>query len=202
LTDTSYITKATAEYLRCLFEQDHDVLGLKGQLTSELRWHWGLETVLQELPDSPGWQDEKAGKLRPGEKNRADHRHHAVDAVVVAMTNRSRLQKLSRIVKTGGAKKTWRNPLRPLAQLPQRHNEAACRSEGFAPRRKKNLWRFARRNALRAHAGRGRMGSRLPAYRLLKLNAFAIKRYENLSKKRSPKMASNLAEARSQTRRK
>ena len=105
LTDTGYITRATAEYLRCLFEQNHDVLGLKGQLTSELRWHWGLETVLQELPDSPGWQDVKAGKLRDGEKNRADHRHHAIDAVVVALTNRSRLQKLSEIVKKGGARK-------------------------------------------------------------------------------------------------
>ncbi len=91
LTDTGYITKATAEYLRCLFEKDHNVLGHKGQLTSELRWHWGLETVLQELPDSPGWQDEKAGKIRPGEKNRTDHRHHAIDAVVIALTNRSRL---------------------------------------------------------------------------------------------------------------
>ncbi len=104
LTDTGYITRATAEYLKCLFEKDHDVLGLKGQLTSELRWHWGLETVLQELPDSPGWQDEKAGKLRPGEKNRSDHRHHAIDAVVVALTNRSRLQQLSEIVKKGGAR--------------------------------------------------------------------------------------------------
>ncbi|MBN1546341.1 MAG: type II CRISPR RNA-guided endonuclease Cas9 [Syntrophaceae bacterium] len=105
LTDTSYITRVTAEYLRCLFQQDHDVLGLKGQLTSELRWHWGLETILQELPDSPGWQDEKSGKLRPGEKNRADHRHHAIDAVVLALTNRSRLQILSRIFKSGGARK-------------------------------------------------------------------------------------------------
>ncbi len=104
LTDTGYITRATAEYLRCLFEQNHDVLGLKGQLTAELRWHWGLETLLQELPDSPGWQDEKVGKLRPGEKNRADHRHHAIDAVVIALTNRSRLQKLSQIVKKGGAR--------------------------------------------------------------------------------------------------
>lgn len=104
LTDTSYITRATAEYLRCLFGQDHTVLGLKGQLTSELRWHWGLETVLEEIPNSPGWQDKNAGTLRPGEKNRADHRHHAIDAVVVALTNRSRLQQLSRIVKTGGAR--------------------------------------------------------------------------------------------------
>ncbi len=104
LADTSYITSATAEFLRCLFGQDHAVLGLKGQLTAELRWHWGLETILEELPDSPGWQDKQAGKLRPGEKNRADHRHHAIDAVVVALTNRSRLQQLSRIVKAGGAR--------------------------------------------------------------------------------------------------
>lgn len=104
LTDTGYISRATVEYLRLLFENDHAVLGLKGQLTSELRWQWGLDTVLQELPDSPGWQDAKAGKLRVGEKNRADHRHHAIDAVVVALTNRSRLQKLSKIVKKGGAR--------------------------------------------------------------------------------------------------
>ncbi len=103
LNDTSYLTKATAEYLRCLFEQEHDVLGLKGQLTAELRWHWGLETVLSELPDSPAWHE--ASKLRDGEKNRADHRHHAIDAIVIALTNRSRLQLLSKIVKTGGAKK-------------------------------------------------------------------------------------------------
>ena len=95
LTDTGYITRATAEYLRCLFEHNHDVLGLKGQHTSTLRHHWGLGTVLKQLLDSPGWQDEKAGKLRPGEKNRADHRHHAIDAVVIALTNRSRLQRLA-----------------------------------------------------------------------------------------------------------
>lgn len=103
LTDTGYITKVTAEYLRCLFDHSHEVLGLKGQLTAELRWHWGLETILSELPDSPAWHE--ASKLRNGEKNRADHRHHAIDAIVVALTNRSRLQKLSKIVKTGGGKK-------------------------------------------------------------------------------------------------
>ncbi|QEG35994.1 type II CRISPR RNA-guided endonuclease Cas9 [Bythopirellula goksoeyrii] len=103
LTDTSYITKATAEYLQCLFEKEHAVLGLKGQLTSELRWQWGLETVIEELPDSPAWHE--SANLRPGEKNRADHRHHAIDAVVLALTTRSRLQKLSQLVKSGGAKK-------------------------------------------------------------------------------------------------
>lgn len=103
LTDTAYITKATSEFLKCLFEKDHAVLGLKGQLTSELRWHWGLETVIEELPDSPAWSE--SNNLRAGEKNRADHRHHAIDAVVLALTNRSRLQQLSKLVKAGGARK-------------------------------------------------------------------------------------------------
>ena len=103
LTDTSYITKATLEYLKCLFDKSHDVLGLKGQLTAELRWQWGLDTILEELPDSPAWRENNPD-LRPGEKNRADHRHHAIDAVVIALTNRSRLHHLSDIVKRGGAK--------------------------------------------------------------------------------------------------
>jgi CRISPR-associated endonuclease Csn1 len=103
LTDTAYITKATSTFLKCLFDKEHAVLGLKGQLTSELRWQWGLETVIEELPDSPAWQE--SNKLRDGEKNRADHRHHAIDAVVLALTNRSRLQQLSKLVKAGGARK-------------------------------------------------------------------------------------------------
>lgn len=103
LTDTGYICRATVEYLQLLFDKPSRVLGLKGQLTAELRWQWGLGTILAELPDSPAWQESE--NLRDGEKNRADHRHHAIDAVVVALTNRSRLQKLSELVKRGGAKK-------------------------------------------------------------------------------------------------
>jgi len=82
LNATSYITKATVEYLKCLFENEHDVLGLKGQLTAELRRQWGLNGILRD-----------DGLDR---KTRDDHRHHAIDAVVVAMTNRSRLQRLAR----------------------------------------------------------------------------------------------------------
>jgi CRISPR-associated endonuclease Csn1 len=94
LVDTAYITKVTSEYLRCLFEFDHQILGLKGALTAELRWQWGLETILEEIPNSPAWA--ARAELRPGQKNRADHRHHAIDAVVIALTNRSRLQNLAR----------------------------------------------------------------------------------------------------------
>jgi CRISPR-associated endonuclease Csn1 len=104
LNDSRYIARLAGEYLRCLFEKDHQVLGLKGQLTAELRHQWGLDTILAELPDSPAWREQS--RLRPGEKNRADHRHHAVDAVVIAMTNRSRLQKLARMCEAGGVRRT------------------------------------------------------------------------------------------------
>ncbi|MBM3967968.1 MAG: type II CRISPR RNA-guided endonuclease Cas9, partial [Planctomycetes bacterium] len=97
LVDTAYITKATAEYLRCLFDAGHHVLGLKGRLTAELRWQWGLESILEELPDSPAWIEKST--LRPGEKNRADHRHHAIDAIVIALTSRARLQELANYLK-------------------------------------------------------------------------------------------------------
>ncbi len=99
LNDTGYIARATIEFLQLLFEEPSRVIGLKGQLTAELRWQWGLETILSEIPDSPVWQEES--KLRPGEKNRADHRHHAIDAIVVALTNRSRLKALSKQMKGG-----------------------------------------------------------------------------------------------------
>jgi CRISPR-associated endonuclease Csn1 len=87
LTDTSYITRATAEYLRCLFDQPHHVLGLKGQHTAELRWQWGLNSILRDDNEN--------------RKSRDDHRHHAIDAIVVALTNRSRLRALSGIRKAG-----------------------------------------------------------------------------------------------------
>jgi len=101
LVDTAYITRAAADYLRCLVEKPHHVLGGKGTYTAELRHLWGIETILSELTDSPAWAAQ--ADLRPGEKNRADHRHHAIDAIVVALTDQSRLQKLSRMYKTGEA---------------------------------------------------------------------------------------------------
>ena len=46
-----------------------------GRLTALLRHHWGLDTLLAQ-PD--------ADRIA---KNRADHRHHAIDALVVALAD-------------------------------------------------------------------------------------------------------------------
>lgn len=78
LNDTAYICRQTAAYMRQL---GVDVICVKGQSTADLRARWGLNTVLR---------DDKLNL-----KNRDDYRHHAIDAIVVAMTDRSRLQTLA-----------------------------------------------------------------------------------------------------------
>ncbi len=79
LSDTKYISRKVAEYVRIL---GADVVCTKGQCTAELRHYWGLDRVLRDDGLSL--------------KNREDHRHHAVDALTIALTNRSRLQALAR----------------------------------------------------------------------------------------------------------
>ena len=82
LNDTRYISVVVMDYLRCLVAEPHYVLCPKGEHTASLRWQWGLNTILRE-----DGQDQK---------NRDDHRHHAVDAIILALTDQSRLQQLSR----------------------------------------------------------------------------------------------------------
>ena len=86
LNDTRYIGRLTREYLELICHIDKiDVL--TGRLTALLRRHWGLNSVLHSNQST----DDDA----PKKKNRDDHRHHAVDAIVIGMTSRSMLQKVS-----------------------------------------------------------------------------------------------------------
>ncbi|MGC9455757.1 MAG: type II CRISPR RNA-guided endonuclease Cas9 [Phycisphaerae bacterium] len=83
LNDTAYISRAVAEYLRCLVaEPNRDMLATKGQLTAKVRYAWGLNSLL--------------GGDGLNLKTREDHRHHALDAVVTAFIDRSLLQRLAR----------------------------------------------------------------------------------------------------------
>ncbi|XWN37116.1 MAG: type II CRISPR RNA-guided endonuclease Cas9 [Balneola sp.] len=79
LSDTRYISKEASAYLKNLSCGKVEVV--KGQTTSLLRHVWGLNGVLNKEDESM--------------KNRDDHRHHAVDAIVVALTDRSTLKRLS-----------------------------------------------------------------------------------------------------------
>ena len=79
LSDTRYISREASSYLKQLACEQVEVV--KGQSTSLLRHVWGLNGVLNT-------ENEEM-------KTRDDHRHHAVDAIVVALTSRSILKRLS-----------------------------------------------------------------------------------------------------------
>jgi len=58
-----------------------------GQLTSRLRKAWGLNQILQPLPNGKRWDELSEEEQRLfSEKNRGDLRHHALDAMVIACT--------------------------------------------------------------------------------------------------------------------
>jgi CRISPR-associated endonuclease Csn1 len=71
LTDTQYLGRAAARYLTCICPKER-IRVFPGRLTALLRHHWGLDSIL----------DPEGGK-----KNRSDHRHHAIDALVVALAD-------------------------------------------------------------------------------------------------------------------
>lgn len=93
LTDTSYASKLAKEYLGQLYGQEADsrVEASPGRLTGLLRAAWGLNSILGE------------GKEKG--KGREDHRHHAVDAIVVGLSSRGVVKAFSdsaqRLEKTG-----------------------------------------------------------------------------------------------------
>ena len=91
LKDTQYLSRIARSYLDALYDggdgKSH-VWVVPGRLTEMLRRHWGLNG-LTALTDSDA-QTVKA-------KNRTDHRHHAIDAAVIAATDRSLIQRIQKI---------------------------------------------------------------------------------------------------------
>ncbi|MXX89638.1 MAG: type II CRISPR RNA-guided endonuclease Cas9 [Boseongicola sp. SB0677_bin_26] len=85
LVDTQYLSRIARSYLEALYPMGGHVWVVPGRLTEMLRRHWGLNCL---LPD----RGKGAGKA----KNRTDHRHHAIDAAVVAATDRGLLNRISK----------------------------------------------------------------------------------------------------------
>lgn len=78
LTDTAYISKVAARYLKSL-KGVEDVISIPGRLTAMIRGKWKLNDVLSE----------------GDQKSRDDHRHHALDAAIIGLTDRALLQSIS-----------------------------------------------------------------------------------------------------------
>ena len=100
LNDTRFISKAVCSYLSLLYDVDQRVgektiMATRGGLTAELRRQWGLNDALSPLLDKTGKPvlDATPGPDGEKRKSRADHRHHAIDAVTVAAASRSALKR-------------------------------------------------------------------------------------------------------------
>ena len=87
LNDTRYMSKAARQYITSILPENKIVVS-NGRLTSLLRARWGMNSILR--------QDRTPGEVSAkNPKNRSDHRHHAIDAAVIAATSRSMIQRIS-----------------------------------------------------------------------------------------------------------
>lgn len=100
LTDTAYLSRVARRYLTAICPPNK-VWVVSGRLTSKLRHQWRLDAILD--PEGTG-------------KNRNDHRHHAVDAAIVALCDRSMIQRMSRAAKR--AEEAGENRLLERLELP------------------------------------------------------------------------------------
>ncbi len=96
VTDMQYMSRLALTYLAALypaeqadvdgvFRRHSRVRALPGRMTEMLRRNWGLNDLLHD--------HNHAEVAKP--KNRLDHRHHAIDAAVIACTSRALIQKLA-----------------------------------------------------------------------------------------------------------
>ncbi len=82
LVDNAYASRQAREYLSALGVK---VEPANGRATWTLRHLWGLNEILSDSP----------------EKNRDDHRHHAIDALVVALTSPAFVKRASEFYAAG-----------------------------------------------------------------------------------------------------
>ncbi len=102
LNESQYIVKSALQIARKISTM---VTSTSGSVTSTLRNEWGLAHMMQELNqkkyedlDMVTWRETKSGKrimkIEDWSK-RDDHRHHAIDALVVAATSQNIIQRLN-----------------------------------------------------------------------------------------------------------
>jgi CRISPR-associated endonuclease Csn1 len=100
LNETGWLARLAKQYLGAITDPNA-IWVVPGRLTSMLRGKWGLNAL---LPDHNfGGVETRAEEFLAatddmefsGVKNRADHRHHAIDGLVAALTDRSLLWKMA-----------------------------------------------------------------------------------------------------------
>lgn len=108
INDTRYITRKLAELLYPIAKDKEGIVFTIGQITSELKDKWGLNRVWKEIlrprferiQEITGERlidlDEKTNNIHfKKDYKRVDHRHHSLDALVVACTTREHIRYLN-----------------------------------------------------------------------------------------------------------
>ena len=105
LNETQYLSRTARTYLAYLYDEQGEgrrrVRAIPGRMTALLRHAWGLNGMLQETAD---------GEIPL--KQRDDHRHHAIDAFVVANTTQGLLKQFADAAGSG-----YRNAEENLARF-------------------------------------------------------------------------------------
>lgn len=78
--DNSYIARVTGQYLTSLYGKPGSVVSVSSRMIGLLRHGWGLNKVLNNKEENI--------------KRRDDHRHHFIDALVVAFAKRSIIKEI------------------------------------------------------------------------------------------------------------
>lgn len=148
MNDTKYISRTVAQFLRPIAtgnETDEGVVYTSGRITSDLKHKWGLNKLWKEilkprferLENILGEQlilpsDTKEGDYYfAKDYKRIDHRHHALDALVIACTSRSHIKYLNSLNSLSNNKKDiakynewakWKYLLNKKKQLENQEN--------------------------------------------------------------------------------
>jgi CRISPR-associated endonuclease Csn1 len=101
LNETGWLARLAKEYLAAICDPNR-IWVIPGRLTAMVRGKWGLNDLLADADYGGVREHDDAFKSATdamefsGVKNRADHRHHAIDALAAAMTDRSLFWKMAR----------------------------------------------------------------------------------------------------------
>lgn len=116
LNDTRYTSLLAARLLSTLYggrdvaengSKRQVIFASTGAVTATLRRNWGFEQILRNIiPPEP---NESTGKPR------TDHRHHAIDAIVIALTRNDVIQAMAR----ASALEPWQPGTRSWRHVPQ-----------------------------------------------------------------------------------
>ncbi|MFN8276422.1 MAG: type II CRISPR RNA-guided endonuclease Cas9 [Chitinophagales bacterium] len=114
INETRYITKEAKKMLASLLpRKEHNILVTTGSVTAYLREKWGWNNLLVDLNfDKYPEEVRRIEQLPSGQRvkkidnwsKRDDHRHHAIDALVIAATDRSLIQRMNTLNQNGSLK--------------------------------------------------------------------------------------------------